>query len=199
MRRKTLIALVSILLFFAPLMLKGQGLSYSSVDIAVKGGLSTFIISQPTNTQVPLGISKHTGFNAGIAAKIMLPVQGLSLQPELMYITKGANTDAASDLDMGLGFIELPIAIQYGIDLILMRPFLELAPYVGYAVHKHSGQSSLALNEINRFEYGLSIGGGIDVGRIQLKANYSWSFGQLTENIDTNFRGFQLSLAYFFI
>ena len=63
----------------------------------------------------------------------------------------------------------------------------------------------------NRFEWGVGIGGGIDIWRFQIAARYNWNFGRIMDaTIDqlkeasveglrsANFNGVTLSLAYFF-
>ena len=63
--------------------------------------------------------------------------------------------------------------------------------------------------EANRFEYGLSVGGGLDImNSLQLSVNYNWNFGPVAnltaykdrvEGIERrNARCLQISLAYIF-
>ena len=99
-----------------------------------------------------------------------------------------------------------------------------MAPFVGYAltneVYVHvfdaeGGPKTLTKNtweNWNRFEYGLGLGGGIEVWKFQLVCRYNWNFGPLmntkgsiggqslqrqTSNIK-NFGGVTLSLALLF-
>jgi hypothetical protein len=64
-----------------------------------------------------------------------------------------------------------------------------------------------------RFEYGLGIGGGLEVWRLQLICRYNWNFGNLCsvegwkdiqesisdiKTASRNFEGITLSMAFFF-
>ena len=142
-----------------------------------------------------------TQWHAGLAYKLNLPL-GFHVQPALLYNVKGSNL---SDTDFTVGYLELMASVQWGIDLILFRPFVDISPYVGYAVNNTGSLSSLWKKEGNPLECGAGIGGGLDIWRFQLVARYNWNFGTLFKDADvydrlkdTRFRGVTLSLAYFF-
>jgi hypothetical protein len=128
---------------------------------------------------------------------------------------------------MNMGYLELPVSFQWGPDLLLFRPFVDVSPYIGYAlVYDASFQvlgnvgAQLIMNNkggwgnINRFEYGVGVGGGIEVWKFQLVCRYNWNFGSLLNmnlNGDSdgqlllekvvsgkNFGGVTLSLALLF-
>jgi hypothetical protein len=95
-----------------------------------------------------------------------------------------------------MGYLELPLSLQWGPDLLLFRPFLDVSPYVGYALNnefKASTNTSARLSTgfvnnwegINRLEYGVGLGGGIEVWKIQVTCRYNWNFGPLFDNTDT--------------
>lgn len=158
-----------------------------------------------------------TGWNAGVTLSVDLPA-GFSLQPTLCYHQKEAMLLA--DLSQKMGYVELPVSIQWGPDLMLLRPLVDITPYVGYAlindVAGDSGKLSWNFKSWEgkqRLEYGLGIGGGLEVWKLQLICRYNWNFGQLytvegwadiKENMSDlnassrNFEGITLSLAFFF-
>mgnify|MGYP003307052627 CR=1 FL=1 len=123
-----------------------------------------------------------TGFNAGVMYNIPL-VSGLAIQPELLYNVKGASLDAI-DLKSQLGYVELPVQLQWGLDLLLLRPYIFTEPFIGYAVNWSASEShtsigsDLSLDKLNsRLEYGLGVGAGVDLfDRIQLSFRYYWNF-----------------------
>ena len=66
-------------------------------------------------------------------------------------------------------------------------------------------------DELKKVEYGLGLGAGIDVWRLQLSVKYFWNFGNIYETGDTaestirdavnngnNFNGIMASVAFFF-
>jgi hypothetical protein len=141
---------------------------------------------------------------------------GFSIQPSLLYHQKGANI--TNEVAQNMGFIELPVSVQWGPDLLVFRPFLDVTPYIGYAL-SNEVTTSLADFKFSswqgkeRFEYGLGIGAGINVWKLQVIARYNWNFGSLynVEGWDDikselkglsaeneNFGGVTLSLAFLF-
>ena len=165
--------------------------------------------------------SAKTGFNIGATAQLRLPL-GFSVQPSLIYNSKAAQVGGdALVASMNVGYFELPVSVQWGPDLLLFRPFLEVTPFVGYAVNSTFktevlNQATIIKNEwnsfnMNRFAYGLGLGGGIEVWRFQVICRYNWNLGPLFDadgslNVqpvaeafqDKNFGGVTLSLAFMF-
>ena len=129
-----------------------------------------------------------TQWHAGLAYKFNLPL-GFHIQPALLYNVKGSDFNLP-DTDFSVGYLELMASVQWGIDLILFRPFLDVSPYVGYALNNEltaSTASAARLSAdfvnrwegINRLEYGLGLGGGLEIWKVQLVCRYNWNFGQL--------------------
>ncbi|MBR1405397.1 MAG: PorT family protein [Bacteroidales bacterium] len=173
-------------------------------------------------------------YHAGVAFNFPLGV-GFAVQPQLTYQVKGTSLDqihsladvSAQDMNLKVGYVEIPVQIQYGVDLMAFRPYVFAEPFIGFGINmtsKYSADDSVLeklTNEfkdadLRRFEYGLGFGAGIDVWRLQLSAKYFWNFGKLSadggtvdsqyigETVRTafrekkNFNGLAVSLAYFF-
>jgi hypothetical protein len=166
-----------------------------------------------------LNAGTMTQWHAGMAYRFDLPL-GFKIQPALMYNVKGAKVgnDWVSN-DLSIGYLEFMASCQWGPDLLLFRPFVEVSPFLGYGINGSWGDvTDLWKGDgINRVEYGLGLGAGIEVWRFQLTARYNWNFGRLSaapqaseEGLfggigqiynkfnDANFGGFTLTLAYFF-
>ena len=162
-----------------------------------------------------IDVKAKTGWSAGATCLVDLPL-GFSIQPSLLYHQKGANI--TNEIAQNMGFIELPVSVQWGPDLLVFRPFLDVTPYIGYAL-SNEVTTSLADFKFSswqgkeRFEYGLGIGAGINVWKLQVIARYNWNFGSLynVEGWDDikselkglsadneNFGGVTLSLAFLF-
>lgn len=162
-----------------------------------------------------IDVKAKTGWSAGATCLVDLPL-GFSIQPSLLYHQKGANI--TNEIAQNMGFIELPVSVQWGPDLLVFRPFLDVTPYIGYAL---SNEVTTPLADFKfsswqgkeRFEYGLGIGAGINVWKLQVIARYNWNFGSLynVEGWDDikselkglsaeneNFGGVTLSLAFLF-
>ena len=127
-------------------------------------------------------VSNVSGFHAGVYYQIPL-VSGLSLQPGIQYQMKGANLGTAGDTVMH--YIEVPVQIQYGIDLMYLRPYAFAEPFIGMAVGTNSStaanqeQTDPGKAALNRLEYGLGVGVGLEVWRMQFAFKYFWNFGNL--------------------
>lgn len=126
-------------------------------------------------------------YHAGLAAKVSLPFN-LAIQPQLVYQVKGTAVDGV-DFSMKTGYVEVPVQLQWGPDLLVCRPYVLAEPFVGYAVNVKSVASVAGVEKIvkdfkdlnlNRFEYGLGVGAGVEFWRLQLAVKYFWNFGELT-------------------
>ena len=169
-------------------------------NVGVIGG-ATFNTSKLTEVQG----STLTQWHAGLAFKFRLPL-GFAIQPSILYQVKGTKLQDARNLN--IGYLEVPVSVQWGPDLIICRPFAELTPFVGYGLNN----SIKDWRNLNRWEYGVGLGAGIDIWRFQINARYNWNLGKLSNaNISSDaqsmlgqefrhnhFGGVTLSLAYFF-
>ena len=159
----------------------GENMSAGNFGVVGGANFHTYAIKD-------IGTHTLTQWHAGLMYKFNLPL-GFQLQPTVVYNVKPATTDV-KDLDFSVGNIELHAAVQWGVDLILFRPFLEVSPYAGYAVNSWGDMGFW--NKMDRLEYGVGLGGGLQIWRLQLSARYNWDFQ------DSIFDGVSLSLAYFF-
>lgn len=175
-----------------------------------------------------------SNYHAGVVLRLP-SLLGLSIQPALLYNVKATEIDGKlgdgkvdlTDLKAQVGYLEIPVQIQYGLNFILARPYIFAEPFVGYGIHskvkgfnpkgEKESTTSWDLGNIKRWEYGLGLGAGVEVWRFQLSAKYFWNFGSLCkdgkkdkipDNIKDavgtafrggkNFNGVNVSLAYFF-
>lgn len=162
-------------------------------------------------------LEAKAGWNVGVSCLVDLPL-GFSVQPSLVYIQKGADYSVIDALSMEqkVGSINLPVSVQWGPDLIVARPFLDVTPYLGYSLMNklEGGLASVIKGETslkNAFEYGVGVGAGINVWKVQAIVRYNWNFGTLGNLADfrnieigdfkvenETFGGVSVSLAYFF-
>lgn len=155
-----------------------------------------------------------TQWHAGLTYRAKLP-HGFSIQPSLIYQVKGSKTVVdGTDANTTVGYLELPVSFQWGPDLILFRPFLDVTPFVGYGLSNKfwsqaSGEVTNTWDGLTRWEYGVGTGLGLDIWKFQVIARYNWNLGALSKNASvsdiaqtfrdgTNFGGFTLSVAFLF-
>lgn len=168
----------------------------AQVNCGVIGG-ATF---STTNVKEFNG-STMTQYHAGLTLRFRLP-SGFSIQPSLLYQVKGAKAavDGVS-FSTEVGYLELPVSFQWGPDLILFRPFLDVTPFAGYGLNNKT--KSQAGDEIrnswdgaNRWEYGVGTGLGLDIWKFQVIARYNWNLRSFSKEMP--FSGVTLSLAFLF-
>ena len=133
-----------------------------------------------------MSFKSSAGVHAGFAYNAPLGI-GFSLQPELIYNVKGYNwqgdKDAAALQEKAkFGYVEVPVQLQWGPDLLLLRPYVLAEPFVGFAV---TGKKILTAGETkvnwdnfkSRLEYGVGVGAGIEIyNRVQVSFKYYWNF-----------------------
>ncbi|MBQ6178027.1 MAG: PorT family protein [Bacteroidales bacterium] len=159
-------------------------------------------------------------FHAGVALEAPLG-GGFAIQPEILYQVKGLSLDKWGDstgnqiaegFQTKVGFVEVPVQIQWGPDLVAFRPYGFVEPFIGYQISSNGkGEAKSLSKELQKMEYGLSLGAGLDFSHIQLSAKYFWNFGSVYQSdvaktgstiggiLDgNNFNGFAISAAFFF-
>lgn len=166
-------------------------------------------------------------YHIGLTAELPI-AYGFAVQPSILYQTKGTKlSDVGPEnfrLDARAAYLEIPVQVQWGPDLVAFRPYVFAEPFVGYglfakAKRSENGASPMKTTSFKgagmaRWEYGLGLGGGIDVWRFQLSVKYFWNFGSLySENgkmndvgqtvkeafkDGRNFNGVTFSLAFMF-
>ena len=167
------------------------------------------------------------GYQAGISWQFDLPL-GFAIQPDILYHVKATKFDQVES-QLGFGYVEVPVNIQWGLRLAdrKVRIFAQASPFVGYAVAQTGDFDSVfdqmgvdkelldkvGVNtdsidkwaNVNRFSYGAGLGAGVQLGFLQLTAQYNWNFGNSIKGEDfdslfnkSNFGGYTVSLAFMF-
>ena len=155
-------------------------------------------------------------YHAGLTYKFNLGA-GFAIQPSVLYQVKGACIDklgeaSSEDFKVKTGFVELPLGLQWGPDLLAFRPFVMAEPFIGYKVGSYDRGDETVEEWFERskndFEYGFSVGGGVELaGNIQLSVQWFNNMGSMVSD-DTssasfsdkvkNFKGIKFSLAILF-
>ena len=159
------------------------------------------------------------GIHAGIAYNVPL-IAGFAIQPELVYNVKGFNWEGSSAEGYRLrqqakyGYVEVPVQLQWGPDLLLLRPYVFAEPFIGFAVN---GMQTYNEKKIkvdwddvkSRLEYGMGVGAGLELmNRFQLSFKYFWNVEDANQwtNMDAasehvksrSFNGLLFSVGLFF-
>lgn len=176
------------------------GLS-AQTHFGIKAGLNFNDIKDISVSSSGVSWNK-TGWHAGLVLQAKLPL-GFAFQPELLYSVKNYGS---KEYKFDLNYIELPLNLQWGIDLLIIRPFVMASPYISYLAGV--GGEATKWNKdkkLNNFDYGFGLGFGLDLWKLQITGKYNWGFGTLG-NIqtsdwkinDSKQKTFQLSLGILF-
>ena len=197
----------------------------TSVAASAKGGFGVTAGINTNSTKVQdIQTAPRTGFNVGLTYSLDLPL-GLSVQPSIVYTHKSANLSltgvgvldalVSNKVFQNVGSLNVPVSVQWGPNLIVARPFLDVTPYIGYTVSNNikgmAGDVKSVLEGEKSLDYGVGIGGGINVWKLQAIVRYNWSFGTMgnlegftelelgdLKTADRVYGGISVNLAYFF-
>ena len=201
--RKLLLAAVALLL----------AVTASAEGFGVVGGFTSSKIKPAEVT-----FKNSAGIHAGIAYNVPL-IAGFALQPEVVYNVKGFNWEsdtlpATFSEQAKYGYVEVPVQLQWGPDLLLLRPYVFAEPFIGFAVN---GMQTYNEKKVkvdwddfkSRLEYGMGVGAGIEImSRFQLSFKYFWNVEDANQwkNLDAvsesvksrSFNGLLFSVGLFF-
>jgi hypothetical protein len=155
--------------------------------IGIKGGinLSNLYVDDVQDENMKVGV------NVGVFAKFPL-TRGFSIQPELLYSSKGAKLTYNNILGTGeyrfnLNYVELPILAVFN----LGKNFnIHAGPYAALLTSanikrkdKASGDvddiADLDTDNFKRFDYGLVGGIGFDIENFTLGARYNYGLNEI--------------------
>lgn len=197
----------------------------AQVDLGVKGSFN-YTSLELGNTNLNQLIDSKSGYNVGLALRIDLPL-GFAIQPEVTYSKTGSKMEmdlpliGKQTLDVDLGCIEVPVGLQWGIQLGPVRPFVQCVPYLNFTLSNAVKLNSQKLKVEKNSDFwrdingGIGVGFGLDVWKFQLSCRYKWDLGNImnfdgksfgdvagealsTMKDESKMSGVELSLAFFF-
>jgi len=179
----------------------------------ILGGVNTDKFSTVDELKSIVDNKAVAGWHLGLTAKIDLPLF-FSIQPSILYENKNSTVYAtvlgtAVSTQMKNSYINVPIAVQWGPDLGLIRIFAEATPFADFLLGGKFDTSKDISAEVkdylNTVQFGVGVGGGIEVWKFQLRVRYNWAFGTWKDVTANPFKewngqqqGLTASLAFFF-
>ena len=169
----------------------------AQIKFGIKGGV-TFDNFNYKDAKEELKIGNSTGWQAGALLKVKVPVIGIGIQPELLYtvrkaqVTDGGGKDATNTIN----YLEVPVNLQWGPDLVLLQPYLMFGPYFSYAFNIKGEELK---DKLNKSDWGVSLGAGLDVWKLQVAARYSWGLQDVgVKDFKLKTNSFKVSLGILF-
>jgi hypothetical protein len=128
-----------------------------STHFGVKAGLNASSLnSTPSNSDMQTKI----GFNAGFLAHIHTGNEFWAFEPEVYYSSEGAKSKSNSDNKFELGYINVPVLLQY----MFGNGFrIEAGPQVGFLINaksKQGGTSTDVKSDMNSAVFSIPVGLG---------------------------------------
>lgn len=184
------IFLICVLLIATTLTLQAQTITYG-----IKGGLNfanqkgSDIIINNTNYKT----STITAFHIGLLAKIDI-FNGLALQPELLYTTKGANyKDAVNEFINELGYLSIPVMLKINLNKSLS---LELGPQASFLL---SQRNEFDVKDAKTFDFGVAAGLGLKITKnLFIEGRYGLGLTNVSKDADIKNSVIQLSAGILF-
>ncbi len=151
-------------------------LTEGKVRFGLKLGVSGSNLYDDANAQDK---KSRIGITGGGFAKIPL-VKHISLRPELLFTTKGAEFDlvGGNTSDLKLGYVEVPLSLEFNIAILNIHAGVHaglLATAEGTLKDSQGNPLTFDLNkeDLESFDYGWHLGGGIDFGNLGLHLRVS--------------------------
>ena len=195
-------------------------LTFSQIRFGPKVGLN---FSELTNhTKFITGNQQlYDGYHLGAIAEFRL-IKQLFLQPGILITMKGSkyivgnittgSTNGFSDFQFSGLYSDIPLNLIYKFDLRSFKILLIAGPNIGSALRGkwtasdttsskvHFGKG--ADDDLKSFDFGISLGGGIEAGRIQLSSQYYMglrTLSNLTPPLnEQKYKVLTISIAYLF-
>ena len=161
----------------------------AQVKFGIKGGLNFDKFKFDENTKNKLNLENASGWQAGALLQIKIPVVGIGVQPELLYTVCKTNIDTEPH---SIHFFEVPIMLQWGLDLMIVRPYIQGGPYFGYVL-KADGPTFD--DKIGKNDWGIALGAGIDIWKFQFGARYQWGLQNVSSVTDFELKNNRLNLS----
>ncbi len=190
---KKLILLSFLIIFITPLVVKAQYTSRGAL------GISTGFISSSKEIK-NVNTTSINRYSLGLSYRYFL-TENIALQAFLLYNVKGARLDLAKNLSLkdlsdsfeeNSSYLELPLQLQIGPNLALIRPYVLVEAYLSYQLGNSwhfNGDRYLnvrsnipeVLNNKNKdYYYGFSVGAGLDFMKLQLAFRYFMTMGPVS-------------------
>ena len=164
------------------------GTATSQIRFGIKGGVNFTDFNWSSNL-ASSNVNNATGWQAGAMLQFKLPIVGIGLQPELLYTVSKTNEGRA-------GYFQIPVNLHWQIIGGPIKPIVMVGPYFGYAVDLSEGWR----DSLEKTDWGVGIGGGVEVWKLQAMLRYSWGLQNISKasEFSLNNNVFTVSLGYFF-
>lgn len=147
-----------------------------------------------------------TGWHAGFTAILKLPAH-FAIQPSVNFEQSSGRMPVTGS-KLWTEAINVPVSLQWGPDLGIVRLYAQAVPYVDFILNSHADSKwdkelhGDAKHFYNPVQFGLGVGGGLDVWRLQLSCRYNFGLTRVGKDVnmknEVTRRGVTFTVAYMF-
>ncbi|MDE3183674.1 MAG: PorT family protein [Bacteroidota bacterium] len=160
--------------FFLLLNAKAQ-----DAHFGIKAGLNASSLDYNNNSDMQTKI----GFNAGLLAHIHTSSKMWAFQPELYYSSEGAKSKSNSNVSTDLGYLNLPVLVQYMFDNGFR---IEAGPQVGFLMNaktKVGNNSTDIKNNLKSAVFSIPLGlGYVTTNGLGFDARYNFGISNINKS-----------------
>lgn len=148
-------------------------------SFGIIGGLS-FSHAPKVSELKNLDFKSAALYHLGLTYQHKSNSSGFAIQPSLLFEMKGC--DQGVEKYVRQGAVKAQLGLQWGPDLLIFRPYIEVLPYIGANVFTKAG-GNVKINKPQVFMGGVGLGGGIEIWHFQISAHYNWDFNAFAKNV----------------
>lgn len=159
----------------------------ASAQLVLKGGLSFANASE--SPYLP-DLKTKTGFAAGVS--VGLPLGGVQLRPELLYVQKGGKL---TNDDFELNELNIPVLLQLNLPGVGLAPYLFGGPQAEYELT--CKRADVDCVNTTSLRWGAVAGAGLRLGSsLSIEGRYNWTLSELGDNIASKPRAILLLAGF---
>lgn len=169
-----------------------------SAHFGIKGGLNASSLNYSPSVS---DMQTKIGFNAGFLAHIHTASELWAIEPEVYYSSEGAKSKSNSDNKVELGYINVPVLLQY----MFGNGFrIEAGPQVGFLMNAKAKQGSTSTDiksDLKSAVFSIPVGlGYLTSSGLGFDARYNFGISNINKDNTTKVHSnvFQFDIFYQF-
>ncbi len=157
----------SFLVIVSILFLGIQQTTYGQADFGLRAG-----VNFANYSDVDGDPDSRTGLLIGAYLDIGIPMAPLSIQPEVTYNQKGAESGGST---IEVDYLEIPVLAKFSFAPGPASPHIYAGPYAGFVLNSEVNGTDISDN--TETDFGGIIGAGLDINAAVIKLNVGARYG----------------------
>lgn len=144
-----------------------QQTTYAQADFGIRGG-----VNFANYSDVDGDPDSRSGFMIGAYLDIGVPMAPFSIQPEVTYNQKGAESGGST---IEVDYIEVPVLAKFSFVPGPASPHIYAGPYAGFVLNSEVNGADFSDN--TETDFGGIVGAGLDINAAVIKLNVGARYG----------------------